>query len=275
DAMVFVSYEDDDGYTHVQFGDGVNGARLPTGRNNIVATYRVGAGAASPPAGQLTVIAQSYPGLRAVLNPVAVGGGADPDPPDQIRHFAPRSVLAFGRTVSVFDYQVIAAQTPGVTRAAATWAWDDSRQRALVTVYVGDDTAAVTAAKAALAAAGDPNRPIRVVGAIGIAVALSLSVVTVPGADTASIVAGITTALADGETGLFGAWNLAPGQTVFDSQIEAAVLSVPGTVAITTMSYLADGSADVGPLHNPGEGAFYVLDPADITLVTEPDTHAG
>ena len=78
-ATVYVTYQDD-GATHVQFGDGVNGARLPTGVNNVVATYRIGAGAASPPAGKLTVIAQSYPGLRAVLNPVAVGGGATPIP---------------------------------------------------------------------------------------------------------------------------------------------------------------------------------------------------
>ena len=114
--------EDNSGKTHVRFGDGVNGARLPTGVNNVVATYRVGGGAASPPAGKLTVIAKSYPGLRAVLNPVAVTGGADPDPPDQIRHYAPRSVLAFGRAVSVFDYEALAAQAPGVTRARAVWA---------------------------------------------------------------------------------------------------------------------------------------------------------
>ena len=76
-ATVFVTREDNNGKTHVMFGDGVNGARLPTGVNNVVATYRVGAGAASPPAGKLTVIAKSYPGLRSVLNPVAVSGGSD------------------------------------------------------------------------------------------------------------------------------------------------------------------------------------------------------
>src|SRR5262249_55219646 len=104
DATVFVTREDDDGSTRVTFGDGVNGARLPTGTNNVVATYRIGAGAASPAAGKLTVIAQSYPGLRAVLNPAAVGGGADADPPDKVRRYAPRSVLTFGRAVSVFDF---------------------------------------------------------------------------------------------------------------------------------------------------------------------------
>ena len=142
DAQVFVTREDDAGQTHVMFGDGINGARLTSGVNNVVASYRIGAGAASPPAGKLTVIAQSYPGLRAILNPVAVGGGADPDPPSQIRRYAPRSVLTFGRAVSVFDYEALAALVPGVTRARAVWAWNDARQRTVVTVYVGDDAAA-------------------------------------------------------------------------------------------------------------------------------------
>jgi hypothetical protein len=52
--------------------------------------------------------------------------------------------------------------------------------------------------------------------------------------DTGIIAAAVTTALADPQSGLFGSWNLGIGQTLFDSQIEAAVLSVTGTVAITS-----------------------------------------
>jgi hypothetical protein len=273
DATVFVTSEDDGGMTHVTFGDGVNGARLSTGVNNVVATYRIGAGAAAPPAGKLTVIAQSYPGLRAVLNPLAVGGGADPDLPDQMRRYAPRSVLAFGRAVSVFDYEAIASLTPGVTRARAVWAWSDARQRTLVTVYVGDDAAAATAATTALAAAGDPNRPVQVVQATPIAVSLSLALTVTLGMDPNAITAGVVTTLTDPVTGLFGPVLCAIGQPIFDSQIEAAVLAVAGAVAITAASFSADGNPDAGPLHDPGEGAYYVLDPADLSLVTEPDSN--
>jgi uncharacterized phage protein gp47/JayE len=274
-ATVFVTSEDDAGFTHVSFGDGVNGARSPTGVNNVVASYRIGGGAASPPAGKLTVIAQSYPGLRAVLNPIAVGGGADPDPPDQIRRYAPRSVLTFGRAVSVFDYEALAAQAPGVTRANAVWAWNDARQRTVVTVYVGDDAAAATSAKNVLAASGDPNRPVQVVQATQINVALVLTLVVTAGMDTDQIGFGVVTALSDMQTGLFGSWNLGIGRPVFDSQIEEAVLSVPGAVAITAATFFANGAVSAGPLHNPGEGAVYVLDPADINLTPEPDAHGG
>jgi hypothetical protein len=270
-ATVFVTREDNNGKTHVMFGDGVNGARLPTGVNNVVATYRVGAGAASPPAGKLTLSAKSYPGLRSVLNPVAVSGGSDADQADQIQRDAPRSVLTFGRAVSVFDYEALAAEAPGVTRASAVWAWNDARQRTLVTVYVGDDSGAATSARQALAAAGDPNRPVVVMQATQIAVALIITLLMTPGMDPAIVSAGVIAALTDNKVGLFGSWNMSIGQTVFDSQIEAAVLSVQGAVAITAQSFIANGATDPGPLHIPGECFYYTLDPADIDLTLGPD----
>ena len=274
-ARVFVTREDESGRTYVDFGDGVNGARLPTGTNNVVASYRFGAGAQSPPAGKLTVIAQSFPGLRAILNPVAVGGGADPDPPDQIRRYAPRSVLAFGRAVSAFDYQALAAQAPGVTRASAVWTWDDARQRTLVTVYVGDDAAARMSAATVLSAAGDPNRPVKVVQASEVVTALTLTLAIVPGTDQDAIAALVMAALADPLAGLFASGNLPIGQPLFDSQIEAAVLAVPNVVAITAAQFTANGAPESGPLHAPGEGAYYALDAADIALTLEAAANGG
>lgn len=126
-----------------------------------------------------------------------------------------------------------------------------------------------------LAASGDPNRPVRVVLSTQIAVALVLTMVVTPGMDTGQINAGVVTALSDTETGLFGAWTLAISQPVFDSQIEAAVLAVPGVVALIAATFYADGVIDPLPLHNPGEGNTYVLDPADINPVTEPDANGG
>ena len=243
--------------------------------NNVVATYRIGAGAASPPAGKLTVIAQSFPGLRAVLNPVAVGGGAEADPPDQIRRYAPRSVLAFGRAVSVFDYEALAAQAPGVGRVRAVWAWNDLRQRTLVTVYVGDDAAAVASARAVLAAAGDPNRPVQVLQAAAVPVRLTLSLLVATGWDADAIVAQVIAALVDPARGVFSSRNLPVGRPVFDSQIERAVLEVPGTVALTAAGFTADDLPDAGPIHAPGEGGYFDLAVSDINIVTEADSHGG
>jgi hypothetical protein len=271
DAQVFVTREDEAGQTHVMFGDGVNGARLTTGVNNVVASYRIGAGAASPPAGKLTVIAQSYPGLRAILNPLAVSGGADADPPGQIRRYAPRSVLTFGRAVSVFDYEALAAQAPGVTRARAVWAWNDARQRTLVTVYVGDTPGALTSASQVLAAAGDPNRPVNVVQATAVSASLTLTLIITPGMDGDAITAAAIAALIDPDTGVFSPDILPMGQPVFDSQIEQGVLSVAGAVAIAAQSFSLNGAVDPGPLHDPGEGGYFNLAAGDISITTEPD----
>jgi len=41
---IYCTFPDDSGKTIVQFGDGVTGARLPTGRENVVASYRKGIG---------------------------------------------------------------------------------------------------------------------------------------------------------------------------------------------------------------------------------------
>ncbi len=268
DARVFVTREDSSQNTWVDFGDGVNGARLTTGNNNVIATYRIGAGASSPPAGKLTVIAQSYPGLQTVVNPVAVSGGSDPDPAALLKEYAPRSVLAFNRAVSVFDYQALAAQAPGVTMATATWSWDAVNLRACVTVYVaGDDNVAISV-QALLSAEGDQNRPVTVLPATQMTVTLTMALAIGAGWDSDAIKVSLTAALCDPITGLFSPPQIGIGQSLFDSMIEAACLTVPGVVGIQSSTFTVNGVVDSGPLHSPGEGAYFSLDPSDFSPTT-------
>jgi hypothetical protein len=261
-AQVFVTRQDSSQKTWVDFGDGVNGARLTTGTNNVVATYRIGGGAASPPAGKLTVIAQSYPGLQSVVNPVAVTGGSDPDPAALLKQYAPRSVLTFGRAVSIFDYQALAAQAPGVSMAAAVWSWDAENQRAGVIVYVAGEPNVASSVQTLLSAAGDPNRPVRALPAIEKPVTLTMAFIVAAGMDPAAIKAALQTALCDPLAGLFSPPQIGIGRQLFDSMIEAASLAVTGVVAIKSCQFSINGAIDAGPLHNPGEGAYFSLDPS-------------
>ncbi len=272
DAKIFVTREDENNQTHVQFGDGINGARLSSGLNNVVATYRYGSGADSPPAGTLTVVLHPQPNLKSIRNPAAVGGGSDPDPPDQIRRYAPRSVLTFGRAVSGDDYETIAAQAPGVARARAYWDWDANLQRTAVTIYVGDDLAAVDSARTALATAGDPNRPVLVKPAVPVPAALSLTVVVDPLRVAAEVTAGATAALIDPDSGLIGD-SIGIGKVIYDSEIYAACLSVPGVAAVHSLQFsiFAGGGFILDPevRHNPGTGGFFVLTAANLALSSE------
>jgi hypothetical protein len=279
DAHIFVTREDEENKTHVLFGDGVHGARLTTGVNNVVVSYRYGSGKDVPAAGTLTTILQPVPHLKEIRNPVAVGGGADPDPPAQIRRYAPRSVLTFGRAVSADDYETIAAQTPGVARARSYWTFDAEEQRALVTIYVGDDASAVTAARTALAGASDPNRPVVVKAATPIPVTLSLALAIDQTSVTSQVIAATRVALLDPDTGLFGAHVIRIGQVLFRSAIYAVCLGIPGVLAVHALVFLALAggmNADAtGSRYDPHEGGFFQLQDEGLVISPEAPANAG
>jgi Baseplate J-like protein len=260
-ATIFVTREDDNAVTYVQFGDGVNGARLPSGANNVTANYRYGSGANTPAAGTLTVINTPQPGFASIQNPVAPGGGADPEPSSQMRQYAPLSVLTFGRAISGDDYEAIAAATPGVTRASAVWSFDADEERTVVTVYVGDDQSAQNAAQLALSGDADPNRPLNVVLATPIPLTITLTLAVNPNYGLNAVAALAVTALTDPNEGLFGTSNIGIGQAVYRSQIYAACLSVPGAVAVHNLS--VEGTTPGGPNYcfDPGLGGFFTLSP--------------
>jgi hypothetical protein len=237
DAQVFVTKEDDQGKTHVLFGDGENGARLPTGVNNVTANYRYGSGAQAPDSGSLTVVLNPQPGLKAIRNPVQVGGGSDPDAPTKVRQLAPRSVLTFNRAISVDDYETIAAQAPGVTRAKAAFVFDATEQRPGVKIWVGDDAKAVDAARSAIAAAADPNRLPGIELATQIVINLSLTLVLDPRRDSTIVLNAVHDALLDPDNGLLGVNVVGIGQPFYDSQIYAACLALAGVQAVHDINF--------------------------------------
>ncbi|MDQ6867039.1 MAG: baseplate J/gp47 family protein [Pseudomonadota bacterium] len=231
-AQVFMTREDEQGKTHVVFG-----SRLPTGVNNIVASYRYGAGADAPSPGTLTVVLQPQPGLASIHNPVAPTGGADADPPDKVRKLAPRSVMTFNRAVSLDDYEVIAASAPGVRRAKAAFSFDATAQRPSVNIWVGDDAGAVAATQAALAATADPNRSVVVTQALQIETFVTLTYLRDPKYVDATVKGSLQAALLDPDKGLFGTNAVGIGQAFYDSQIYAACLAVPGVKAVHNLQF--------------------------------------
>jgi hypothetical protein len=124
-AQVFAAELDEQGTTTLQFGDGRNGARLPSGVDNVRATYRIGLGLAGRVrAGTLTGAIDRPAGLGDVVNPLPADGGADPETAEQARASAPRTVRTFGRAVSFRDFEELVAASSEVAKAQATWVWD-------------------------------------------------------------------------------------------------------------------------------------------------------
>jgi len=238
-AQVFVTYEDDEQKTHVQFGDWANGSGLPTGAV-VTATYRIESGADNLEPGSLSIISKPFPGVRAVRQPAEAGGGSDPDPREQIRRYAPRSVLTFGRVISADDYEAIAARAPGVTRVRSHFAWNAEEQRAGVSLYVGDTAAAVDSARNALRSSADPNRSVSVIAAARVRAALFLALRVEPGRVLEEMMASVRAALADPEAGLFGSRRTRIGESFYFSQLSEACLNVAGVRSVTYALFLLE-----------------------------------
>ncbi|MHA7291332.1 baseplate J/gp47 family protein [Arthrobacter sp. MDT3-24] len=265
---VFATWNDDEGKTHVRTGDGLAGRRLPTG-SLVTATYRVGAGAAVPPSGALTQLLSSPPNLRSVRNPVPPGGGSDAQPAEEIRDLAPRSVLTFGRAISGGDYAACAAAAPGVVRATTVWAFDAKEQRPTVSVYVGDDAAAVDSARAALRAQGDPNRPLTVLPAVQVPAALRVVLTVDPQYVIAPVVDAARQAVLDE---LFAPGILALGEPLYRSGLERVLTDVPGVLASRQLRFYWIRSGlhiSVGPRFDPGDGGFFHVLPKLVLLTGE------
>ena len=136
----FVTKTDDEGKTTTIFGNGREGARLPTGIENIKALYRNGIGKpGNVNAGQISLLTTRPLGVKAVINPLRASGGADKESRDQARKNAPLALKALDRLVSVQDYEDFAGTYAGVGKARATEISDGRRQLVHVTIAGADD----------------------------------------------------------------------------------------------------------------------------------------
>jgi predicted phage baseplate assembly protein len=125
----------------IRFGNGTNGARLPTGVENVVAHYRVGLGVdGNCYPGQISQLLTRPAGVRSVVNPRPASGGADPESRDDARRNAAAGVTALGRLVGVQDFADFARSFAGVGKADATLVHRNGEPTVLVTIAGQDDT---------------------------------------------------------------------------------------------------------------------------------------
>lgn len=166
---LYVLHTTEDGRAEIQFGDGAEGARPSTGRQNIDAVYRTGIGrTGNARAGQINQLVSRPQGLREVVNPLPASGGADPESSDQVRRNAPLVTMALDRLVSVEDHASFARNFAGIAKARARMISDGARRFVHLTVAAEDDAPIDTgsdlmiALKRALVRYGDPFSPVQI-----------------------------------------------------------------------------------------------------------------
>ena len=273
DARVYVTHTDDDGRTTVQFGDGISGARLPTGVENVRAVYRKGSGVAgNVAAGKLTTLLTRPLGLKEVTNPVAAAGGDDRESRDDARANAPLTVLTLDRIVSLQDYEDFARAFAGVAKALATWTWDGQNRGVFVTV-AGPNGAQLEPTGstyinllAAMRKAGDPYVPLRLASYTPRGFRLDAVVTRDPVYRAEDVQAAVTAALQ--RTYAFAGRQF--GRPVALSEVMAVMQAVPGVVAVDvnelrrTDTAAFDGLLAPLPAALPQVGAAATVAPAEL-----------
>jgi hypothetical protein len=236
---------DDDGRANITFGDGVKGARLPTGVNNVVVTYRSGIGLAGEvAAGSLTILQSKPLGLRSVTNPLHASGAGDPEKMDDARAHAPLTVHTLQRIVSRDDYEDFAGAFAGIGKAQAVDLWSGEHHLVHLTI-AGADGEPVTDPKFlknfsdALDAARDPAQLVKVDPFDQLLFNLAANVAVDNGYITNNVFAAIQTALADS----FSFAKRGFGQPVTAAEVITVIQNVDGVIYVDLDSlYLSNDS---------------------------------
>jgi hypothetical protein len=237
----------------VQFGDGTQGSRTPTGVSNIQAMYRKGIGVAGMvAAGQLTQPLDRPQGLQNVTNPSAATGGADPDSPADAQQSAPLPTLTLGRVVSLEDYQNFALGFAGIAMALATWTWFGNLRGILLTLAGEGGTQldatdqVVVNLMQAYQQYGLPSIPVLPVSYQPQNFEIGMQVmVNSPTYDPTIVIPQVWQAL----TAAFAFGQTAPGQSIAASRVISIAQQITGVVAVQLTAFNLQGDAS-GTIEN-------------------------
>jgi baseplate J-like protein len=252
--QVFSVLNQPGGRTTVEFGDGVEGATLPTGQNNVQARYRVGSGVSgNVAAGAITTLMDRPLGVSGVTNPQAATGGQDAQSVNDLQANAPLSVLTLGRAVSIADYQNFAATFAGIAKASAIWVPSGPGRGVFLTIAAAGGAAlppgnpTLTGLIAALQACGNPLIPIYAFSFLETLFSVKADLTYEPGANQSAIntVNATVTAALQAE---YSFANRTFGQGVTADEVAALIQSVPGVVAVNVKQIKAGLTSAAGDI---------------------------
>jgi predicted phage baseplate assembly protein len=258
-ADVFAVEREPTGAETVIFGDGVQGARLTTGRGNVTATYRVGGGREGEvDSGAITTLLGSIRGVKKVRGAGPTEGGADQDAESDLRRLAPARARAFGRAVSAEDLVDLALGYPGVTHASS---WNGQGQpgcacggSGLHLAFIRSGTSGPRAPFSAeiaqlsgyLDSSRDATVPLCVCAGVVTTPRLGVVLATDPRRDPNAVVAAVTAGLVDPD-GELGPGRRILGQPLDRSDVFAVIHQVAGVVGVTSLD-LPGADTELGRL---------------------------
>ncbi|MEZ5628238.1 MAG: putative baseplate assembly protein [Rhodocyclaceae bacterium] len=235
DARVYETTQDDEGRTTVLFGDGTEGARLPSGSTNLRVRYRKGLGVAGNlAAGKLTTLLSRPLGVTAAVNPAPATGGEDAETLARARDNAPLTVLTLDRAVSIDDYANFARAFAGIDKAHALWIPAGPARGVFLSIagiggaVVPEDSDTYNNLRDALVTYGDPLVPLRLLNYRDARFRCRLSAKIDKAFETDAVLLAVEAALREA----FSFARRAFGQTVSVDEVAAVAQGVAGVVAV-------------------------------------------
>ncbi len=226
---------DERGRNFVNFGDGVRGSRLPSGVNNVRASYRKGLGVeGNVDADKLTQLMSRPLGLKSVSNLLAAQGGTDPETLDAARQNMPLATRTLGRAVSLLDYEDFARAFSGIAKAQAQVLQIGTGPLIAITVAAPGGLPLTVNSPVwqhlltALKNSGDPHVAVQLLAFQPSTFKLGLKVKRDPAHDTKTVLGAVENALRRHYS--FEARGLS--QPVQKSEVIAVAQAVPGVVAV-------------------------------------------
>jgi len=232
---LFISQTDNDDKTSVTFGNGKQGARLPTGVENIRAEYRNGIGqAGNVKAEQISLLLTKPLGVKEVINPLRASGGADRETRDQARQHIPLAVKALDRLVSTQDYEDFSRIYAGIGKAFAVELSDGRLPLIHVTIAgagdipIDENSDLFRNLRQALHDFGDPFQKIQLAVRELLMIVIEAKVAILPDYQWESVVTEVRAALLDH----FSFERRELGQDVMLSEVISVIQSVRGVAYV-------------------------------------------
>jgi len=169
DDRIFITRKDNKNNTYIIFGNGEQGARIPTGVENVKAIYRVGLGKnGNVKTEQISLLVKKPLGVKKVINPLAATGGSERETLGMARINSPIHLKALDRAVSIQDYTDFARSFTGIGKAHAIRLSDGRREVVHLTIAGADDIPIDKSSdlyrnlQQALYKFGDPHQPLQI-----------------------------------------------------------------------------------------------------------------
>ncbi len=249
-----VAEPDETRRVRLRFGDGVSGRR-PAAGSVFAAHVRIGGGVAGNvgPDVLTTVLGTSTapaPEGLLVTNPLAAVGGSEPESMETVRELAPHAFRTQLRAVTSADYAATATRFDQVQRAVARRRWAGSWYAQEVTLDLvaahASDAALVQTVQQRLEARRLAGVDVELAPPVPVPLEIVVGVCVADGYLRADVRAALLTRMSsgvmpDGRRGFFHPDEFTFGQSLYVSDLVAAVMGVPGVSWVDVDDEGSDG----------------------------------